>query len=130
MDMWMIIRLTLLHSASASIKITLIVSCYMRTFKKWQGLTGHVGLNPSPLSLSENATGNHALQSGQTRSELAFSRLTTWFQMCSNQHGKCGAKNNGSLPHRVLFVGNQAETTVQLVKDATSTAPYACLSHR
>lgn len=80
--------------------------------------------------MSENVVGNHALPSGQTGSDLAFSRLTTWFQTCSNQHVKYGAKNNRSLPHRVLFVGNQAETTIQLVEDATSTAPYVCLSHR
>ena len=77
---------TLLHLAMATIKIAPMVGCHKK-HQEIPGLTGLAGLNQYRPSLLEYIPGKHANPSGHTGSDLAFSRLETWFQACISKHG-------------------------------------------
>ncbi|KAL7943716.1 HET domain-containing protein [Trichoderma barbatum] len=69
--------------------------------------------------------------SGNTASEEAFKKATTWFRECNDTHGDCSAGEIPEMPDRVLDIAAEDTTSgVKLVRTNGTRARYACLSHR
>src|ERR1700733_3896933 len=66
--------------------------------------------------------------SGDTSSDVAFSRMRYWLQECQDTHQLCRKDHNAGLPHRILRI--ESTTRLKLVENVQGNDKYACLSHR
>lgn len=64
-----------------------------------------------------------------TRSELSIQRILAWIEICVTRHTNCPSAMTGTLPDRVLDVGEDDSSPVSLYLSNNETAKYACLSH-
>lgn len=69
--------------------------------------------------------------SGNTASEQAFQKATSWFRECNDAHTDCSAGETPEMPHRILDIAAEDTASgVRLIHTNGEKARYACLSHR
>ncbi|KAL7794270.1 heterokaryon incompatibility domain-containing protein [Trichoderma ceciliae] len=69
--------------------------------------------------------------SGNTASDGAFQKATSWFRECNDTHANCATGETPEMPDRVLDIAAEDTASgVKLVCTNGKKARYACLSHR
>ncbi|PTB40190.1 hypothetical protein M441DRAFT_195700 [Trichoderma asperellum CBS 433.97] len=69
--------------------------------------------------------------SGNTASEQAFQKATSWFRECNDTHSSCSLGEVSEMPERVLDIfAEDTISGVKLIHTNGQKARYACLSHR